>query len=94
MKLLTLTNLLGAAKLARAAPSADLASLGMFHQNGIDIFDQPSSVLASSTQQWKVGDPCVEGGVSVSDLSPSIHCADQYPLVSRDLRIGRSRRFL
>ena len=94
MKLLTLTTLLGAAKRAHTAPSADLAPWGMFHQNGIDMVDQLSSVIASSPQQWKVGDLCEGGGVSVSDLSPSIHCADRYPLVSRDLCVGRFRRFL
>lgn len=94
MNLLTLINLLGAVNLAHGAPSTDMWSSGILPQNGIDMVAQSSSVLAGSTTQWKVGDPCNEGGVSVSDLSPSIHCADRHSLVSRDLRNGRSRRLL
>lgn len=72
MKLLTLTNVLGAAKLAYAAPSTDLTSVGMFPQEALEVADLPPPVLASSTQVWKVGDVCVGGGVGASDLSPSI----------------------
>lgn len=71
MKLLILTNALGVAKLSGAAPSTDLTSLGMSPQNTFDMADLSPSVLASSTQQWKVGDPCVEGGVSAFVLSSS-----------------------
>lgn len=69
MKVLILTTVLRAVKLARAAPFTDLASFGTLPQNAFDMADLPSSVLASSIKEWKVGDACVGGGVSASNLS-------------------------
>ena len=68
MKLLILINLWGAAGLISAATSMEASYMGSITWESLDVAEAPSSSGTTSTQQWKVGDPCEADGVGVSYL--------------------------